>query len=668
MIRRPPRSTLSSSSAASDVYKRQGINAEYGELSMVVMSNKDMPPPVSLEELRLSSEVEGLKAEVRRCQAEMNKYQKQLLGYDALQKRVKQLQQENEQLHGLVEQKERKLGSISRLAWGAQVATEQLGKPEDERIEHMTAEIEKLCLELGDKDWELNQLKLKATLKNLDSVAAFSGSTPPSVLFKTRRESSRKANGTGIGMPGEEETAPAGSESDSAWQALYLRKHREIECTRKVWMDSVEDLGGFVEHLYNEGHRSLPYDEFIMMLKAVAGQGLDPDERPEQKELLDQFETALEFVNKMGRAPSVRNAQGFDEVLQQKETEQEEAIRQAIEDYVEQQKAEALAAEEANKAPGAKEAAQIWASMAVLDFGIKVRISPLHLRKVGAIIKNMQQYKEVDFGDDQINHVVRALFVDQGEEELQKAFDVFDTDGSGALDADEFRKALGLLGEDLEEEELDTLFKKADSNKNGEIELDEFSLLFKDMSARLNTEFAAKEDLWTSMSVLDFAVKVRISPLHLRKVGSIIRNMQDSNITFTDDQINDVIRALFVEDSDENLEAAFKVFDEDGSGYLDTKEFSDTLKILGKDLPQHDIDELFETVDMDGNGTIDLDEFHQMMKQLGLRLNAVSYTHLRAHETPEHLVCRLLLEKKKKKKTKNKKNINITCRKIHTRA
>src|SRR5678816_3272894 len=31
---------------------------------------------------------------------------------------------------------------------------------------------------------------------------------------------------------------------------------------------------------------------------------------------------------------------------------------------------------------------------------------------------------------------------------------------------------------------------------------------------------------------------------------------------------------------------------------------------------------------------------------------AVSYTHLRAHETPEHLVCRLLLEKKKKKKQK----------------
>ena len=29
----------------------------------------------------------------------------------------------------------------------------------------------------------------------------------------------------------------------------------------------------------------------------------------------------------------------------------------------------------------------------------------------------------------------------------------------------------------------------------------------------------------------------------------------------------------------------------------------------------------------------------------------VSYTHLRAHETPEHLVCRLLLEKKNKRPT-----------------
>eukprot|EP00658_Telonema_sp_P-2_P085127 TRINITY_DN9634_c0_g1_i4.p1 TRINITY_DN9634_c0_g1~~TRINITY_DN9634_c0_g1_i4.p1 ORF type:complete len:121 (+),score=38.71 TRINITY_DN9634_c0_g1_i4:97-459(+) len=36
-------------------------------------------------------------------------------------------------------------------------------------------------------------------------------------------------------------------------------------------------------------------------------------------------------------------------------------------------------------------------------------------------------------------------------------------------------------------------------------------------------------------------------------------------------------------------------------------------------------------------------------KKGGTTTRSVSYTHLRAHETPEHLVCRLLLEKKKKK-------------------
>src|SRR5450756_2936283 len=36
---------------------------------------------------------------------------------------------------------------------------------------------------------------------------------------------------------------------------------------------------------------------------------------------------------------------------------------------------------------------------------------------------------------------------------------------------------------------------------------------------------------------------------------------------------------------------------------------------------------------------------------------AVSYTHLRAHETRHDLVCRLLLEKKKNEKKKNKINI-----------
>eukprot|EP00658_Telonema_sp_P-2_P030617 TRINITY_DN23093_c0_g1_i1.p1 TRINITY_DN23093_c0_g1~~TRINITY_DN23093_c0_g1_i1.p1 ORF type:complete len:203 (-),score=51.37 TRINITY_DN23093_c0_g1_i1:32-640(-) len=39
----------------------------------------------------------------------------------------------------------------------------------------------------------------------------------------------------------------------------------------------------------------------------------------------------------------------------------------------------------------------------------------------------------------------------------------------------------------------------------------------------------------------------------------------------------------------------------------------------------------------------------ESLKYLVVATIPVSYTHLRAHETPEHLVCRLLLEKKKQK-------------------
>ena len=48
-------------------------------------------------------------------------------------------------------------------------------------------------------------------------------------------------------------------------------------------------------------------------------------------------------------------------------------------------------------------------------------------------------------------------------------------------------------------------------------------------------------------------------------------------------------------------------------------------------------------------------------------VTAVSYTHLRAHETGRNLVCRLLLEKKKKNK-ENQKNKNKTTKKQKRKA
>ena len=61
------------------------------------------------------------------------------------------------------------------------------------------------------------------------------------------------------------------------WQALFLRRQREIESYRRAWMNHVEELGGFIEHLHDEGHREVAFDDFMLMLKTVAGEPVLPE-------------------------------------------------------------------------------------------------------------------------------------------------------------------------------------------------------------------------------------------------------------------------------------------------------------------------------------------------------------------------------------------------------
>ena len=58
-------------------------------------------------------------------------------------------------------------------------------------------------------------------------------------------------------------------------------------------------------------------------------------------------------------------------------------------------------------------------------------------------------------------------------------------------------------------------------------------------------------------------------------------------------------------------------------------------------------DELFAVFGSIQSGYQAFRWLHRQAHAHQLGFYAVSYTHLRAHETPEHLVCRLLLEKKK---------------------
>ena len=58
-------------------------------------------------------------------------------------------------------------------------------------------------------------------------------------------------------------------------------------------------------------------------------------------------------------------------------------------------------------------------------------------------------------------------------------------------------------------------------------------------------------------------------------------------------------------DAETELRQAFKVFDRDGSGSIDTEELRHVMKSLGEDLTDEQIDEMIREADKDGDGTVD---------------------------------------------------------------
>eukprot|EP00658_Telonema_sp_P-2_P062593 TRINITY_DN51260_c0_g1_i1.p1 TRINITY_DN51260_c0_g1~~TRINITY_DN51260_c0_g1_i1.p1 ORF type:complete len:132 (+),score=45.49 TRINITY_DN51260_c0_g1_i1:121-516(+) len=102
----------------------------------------------------------------------------------------------------------------------------------------------------------------------------------------------------------------------------------------------------------------------------------------------------------------------------------------------------------------------------------------------------------------------------------------------------------------------------------------------------------------------------------------------------------------------DSFRSLFHEIDGDGTGTLDRDEVKNVMARMNLSLTDPgELDALFKFCDL-GHDSIEDDkiDFNEFQQRILNASEAVSYTHLRAHETPEHIVCRLLLEKKKKKK------------------
>merc|ERR1711939_671759 len=148
-----------------------------------------------------------------------------------------------------------------------------------------------------------------------------------------------------------------------------------------------------------------------------------------------------------------------------------------------------------------------------------------------------------------------ALSAEQ-KAEIKEAFDLFDTDGSGAIDAKELKVAMQALGFEPTAAEVAKMVQDIDVDGNATIEFEEF-------------------------------------------VEMMEGKMSDK------DQV-------------EEMRKAFKLYDADGTGKIRFKDLKRVAGELGEAMGDADIQEIIDEGDTDGDGALNEDEFMRIMKKQGL--------------------------------------------------
>jgi len=122
----------------------------------------------------------------------------------------------------------------------------------------------------------------------------------------------------------------------------------------------------------------------------------------------------------------------------------------------------------------------------------EARFTLSELSKTLAIVAKMS---EAGYAHDKTIAICKAIFVDMSDANLDAAFEMFDTDKGGTIDAAELRQALPLMGENVPEERLEELFRVADQDKNGKVDKAEFRRLVRGLNSE-DGAFASFRKSW----------------------------------------------------------------------------------------------------------------------------------------------------------------------------
>ena len=150
---------------------------------------------------------------------------------------------------------------------------------------------------------------------------------------------------------------------------------------------------------------------------------------------------------------------------------------------------------------------------------------------------------------------IRELTEDQ-RQEIREAFDLFDSDGSGAIDAKELKVAMRALGFETNKQEIRNMIAEADTDGSGMIDFGEFEKL---MTVKLGQR-----------------------------------------------------------DAHEEMLKAFRLFDDDESGYVTFKNLKRVAMELGETITDEELQEMIDEADRSGQGKVSQDDFCRIMKKTNL--------------------------------------------------
>ena len=145
---------------------------------------------------------------------------------------------------------------------------------------------------------------------------------------------------------------------------------------------------------------------------------------------------------------------------------------------------------------------------------------------------------------------------EEQKQEIKEAFDLFDTDSTGAIDAKELKVAMRALGFSPKKEDVRKLLSEIDKNGDGVIKFDEFlEIMSQKMAER---------------------------------------------------------------DPVEEMKKAFQLICEEGHDKITLKSLQKVAKELGENMTVEELNEMIEEADKDGDGEIGEEDFIKIMKKTNL--------------------------------------------------